>query len=619
MDIYKLKSKPHKRQYPIFGLAAMFIMLFTRPLFAAEGGEGNLIGSVGIAIIAATVMSFLGHVFKQPLLLTYIAAGVLIGPNIGFGLVANRNDIETISHIGLILLLFLIGLEIDIKKLKESGKSLVASGIFQFLICFSLGLGFFYLLGYSVGDGYYDLIYLAACCALSSTAIVVKLLYGKFEIDTLAGRITLGILVFQDIWAIILLGIQPNLSNPQLPMIFLSFLKGAALVALSMLLSRYALPRLFKTISKVPELMLVTSLGWCFFVCGLAGYLGLSLEMGALIAGIAISTFPYSLDVMAKVVNIRDFFVTLFFVALGMQVPNPLDNTGILAIAGLTSVFLILSRFFSVYPILYFLKNGNRVSILTSINLSQISEFSLVIAALGIKSGHIGQDVMSIIIFVFVITSIVSTYMIKYSDNLQKVLNGILQKIGLKDIDTRHLDDQCQYGNEIAILGFHRTASSLLDEIIDIDEKDSSANLKDKLTVVDFNPEVYTALRAMGVNVIYGDISHLDTLHHAGIHKSKLVISTVPDSILVGTDNLRLISHIKAICPHSKIIVTADSAKSALKMYAEGADYVLLPKILTAKHLIFIISEILSEDPLHLKNMLEIEINMLKQRNEIIQ
>lgn len=597
---------------------ATVFVLFAKCAMAAESGESNLVSSVGIAILAATIMSFVGHLLKQPLLLAYIAAGVFIGPNIGFGLVANLNDIETISHIGLILLLFLIGLEIDMKKLKESGKSLVVSGLSQFIICVVLGLAFFSLLGYGIGGGRYDLLYLAACCALSSTAIVVKLLYGKFEIDTLAGRITLGVLVFQDIWAIILLGIQPNLSDPQILTILFSFIKGAALVGVSLFFSKYILPRLFRAVSKVPELVLVSSLGWCFFICGLAGFLDLSLEMGALIAGIAISTFPYNLDVIAKVINIRDFFVTLFFVALGMQIPNPLNTPGILAIAGISSLFLIGSRFLSIYPTLYLLKNGNRVSILTSINLSQISEFSLVITALGLKAGHIGQDVMSVVIFIFVITSIVSTYMIKFSDTLQKACNTVLQKIGLKDIETQRDEDEGQSGKEIAILGFHRTASSFIRELMDMSKNSTFAALKDKIVVVDFNPEVHSTLQTMGIKVIYGDISHPDTLHHAGIHGVKLVISTIPDTILVGTDNLRLVSQIKDISPHAKIIVTAESVQRALKMYAEGADYVLLPRVLTAKHLIFMIDKILSTDWPDLKDALHNEVRELGERGETI-
>lgn len=597
---------------------SVFFILLSKPVLASGDGGSGLVSAVGIAIIAATVMSFLGHMMRQPLLLAYIAAGVLIGPNIGLGLVADPKNIETISHIGLILLLFLIGLEIDIKKLKEAGRSLVATGLFQFLLCVLLGLGFFYLLGFTVGGGRYDLVYLAACCALSSTAIVVKLLYGKFEIDTLAGRITLGVLVFQDIWAIILLGIQPNLANPKILMILFSFFKGGVLVVFAFLLSKYLLPRLFRKVSRIPELVLVASLGWCFFICGLAGYLGLSLEMGALIAGISISTFPYNLDVMARVVNIRDFFVTLFFVALGMQIPNPMGNPGVMAMAGIVSAFLIVSRFLAVYPVLYFLGNGNRVSLLTSINLSQISEFSLVITALGMRAGHIGQDVMSLVIFVFVITSVVSTYMINYSDALQRALAFVLTRVGLKDIGSHEEEAREGAGREIVLLGFHRNASSLISEIMDTDGGVLPGDVRDRIMVVDFNPEVHSSLQSLGIKVVYGDVGHLDTLHHAGLEKAKLVISTVPDSILVGTDNLKFIRHIRRMNPGARIIVTAESVQRALKMYAEGADYVFLPRIITARHLVTMMGEILSGDPARLKAIVRDETEALVRRHEIV-
>ncbi len=582
----------------------------------------DTIANVGIAILSATFMAYIGHMLKQPLLLTYIVAGVVIGPMIGFGFVKDIEAIETISHFGLILLLFLIGLEIDIKKLKDAGKSMVISGFVQFPFTAIIGIGFFLLLGYTFSNNY-DLIYLSACCALSSTAIVVKLLYGKFELDTLAGRITLGILVFQDIWAIVLLGIQPNLTNPQILNIFLSFFKGFLLVFFSMTVSKYILPKLFKNIAKVPELVLVSALAWCFFVCGIAHYSNLSIEMGALIAGIAISTFPYNLDVIAKVVNIRDFFITLFFVSLGMQIPNPFTDLSILTTAIIASVFLVISRFIAIFPVLYFLKNGLRVSLLTSINLTQLSEFSLVIASLGVSAGHISRDTLSVIIFIFVITSVTSTYMIKYNDFIQKKLALILKSIGIKSFKDmaspkKEVDKAIPSGKEIAILGFHRTASSLLQEIIDKDTI-SKTQLRDKVIVVDFNPEVYQSLQSMGIKVVYGDISHLDTLHHAGIHNVKVVISTIPDTILVGTDNLKLIKHVKNICPEAKIIATAESVENALKMYAEGADYVFIPRILSAQKIMNILDLILKNNDIELNNIIKSEINMLTTRKEIFQ
>jgi len=588
---------------------------------SGESGGSHLISSIGISVLAAMILAFFGNYIKQPLLLSYIVAGVIIGPKIGLKLVSSSEDIKVISEIGLILLLFMIGLEINMKKLKEAGKSLLTAGVFQFIICVSLGFGFFFLIGYTFTDGNYDLLYLAVCLGISSTAIVVKILYDKFELDTLAGRLTLGILVFQDIWAIVILAIQPNLAEPDLLLILWSFAKGVILVLISLLFSKYVLGRIYKAIAKNPELILAASLSWCFLICGIANYFELSLEMGALIAGIAISSFPYNIDIIAKISNIRNFFLMLFFVGLGMMIPNPMDNLGLLAIAGIASVFLIATRFISIFPILHAFKNGNRVSLLVPINLSQISEFSLVIAAIGLAMGHIGTDILSIIIFVFAFTSIISTYMIQFSHSLQNSLNKILKKIGIKDIEdipseTKSVD------KDIAILGFFREASSLIREIVDHQEEiedelklDNKKSIKDDIVVVDFNPHVHEELNKIGIKAIYGDISNMDTLQHAGIHGAKLVISTIPDSILKGTNNLNMMKHIKKLCPKAKIIVTAESTTKALELYEEGADYVFLPRILATNQLIPIIERLLKEESD--KNKGE-EIKKLKSRDEII-
>lgn len=594
------------------------------PAYSSDSGNGGMISGVGIAILAATVMAFIGHLIRQPLILAYIAAGIIIGPEIGFGFVSNMSDIETISHFGLILLLFLIGLEIDIKKLRDSGRSLIAGGLTQFPISIILGIGFFMLMGYTLSgapnaSGGYDALYLAACCGLSSTAIAVKLLYGKFELDTLAGRLTLGILVFQDIWAIILLGIQPNLANPDILQILLSFSKGLLLVAASLAMSRFVLPRLFRSIAKTPELVLISSLGWCFLVCGGAAFLDLSLEMGALIAGVAISTFPYNLDVIAKVVNIRDFFVTLFFVSLGMKIPDPSGNPHILLSAAAVSVFIIGSRFLSVFPVLYGLRNGIRVSLLTSINLAQLSEFSLVIASLGAAAGHIRGETLSIIIFAFVMTSVATTYGIKYNDRLQKMIGTILKKFGFRETASLADVDSEPSKREIAILGFHRTASSLIHEALHgANASGEPDEIKEKLVVIDFNPEVHESLQSMGIDVVYGDIGHLDTLHHAGIHDVKIVISTIPDTILVGTDNLRIIRHIRELCPRAKIIVTAESIDRALKMYAEGADHVFVPRILSALNILDTARIFIRGNEDEIAALREREIESLSDRIEII-
>jgi Kef-type K+ transport system membrane component KefB len=604
------------------------ILLVPGIAWAADShGDQTLLSSISVSILAATALAYLATIVKQPLILAYIAAGVIIGPQIGFAWVRSKSDIEIIAEIGLILLLFMIGLELNLQKIRESGKSLVITGILQFILCAAMGLGFLVLLGLSfkgaspaayeilgvkILGGPYDLLYLAACLALSSTTIVVKLLYEKFELDTLAGRITLGVLIFQDLWAIVLLGIQPNLANPQILIILWSFAKGAGLVVASLLLSKYALGYFFKKIAKLPELMLVASLGWCFLIVGLASQLGLSMEMGALIAGVAMSTFPYHIDIIGKIVNIRDFFITLFFVALGMVIPNPLNNLVLLAVAGLLSLFLVASRFLSVFPILYGLKNGLRVSLLTAINLSQLSEFALVIAVLGMKpeNNHIGRDTMTLIIFVFVITSISSTYMIKYSHRLQKFLGRWAARLGFKALQDETPETRDEAPKDIVLLGFFRTASAFLAEV-----EAGRPDFKNKMMVVDFNPEVYGGLQKHGVKVVYGDISNMEGLHFAGIEEAKLVISTITDDILVGTNNLRLIGQIKRLCPKAQIVVAAESPTKARQLYRAGADFVLRPNLATALHLLPAVDRLLEGKGALLK---EEEMDKLLHRQEIL-
>jgi hypothetical protein len=307
---------------------------------------------------------------------------------------------------------------------------------------------------------------------------------------------------------------------------------------------------------------------------------------------------------------VRDFFLTLFFVALGMQIPNPFEHVGLLVTAGAAAVFVIASRWLALFPALYGVKQGHRVSLLVPLNLAQTSEIGLLIATIGVSMGHIQQDILDILIFVFVVTSVASSYLITYSHPVQRTLSRALVRLGVPDITSKVEERQDAPQKEIALLGFFQVASSLVEEI-----QRTSAPLKDKLVVVDFNPQVHEKLQAIGVKVMYGDISQFETLNQAGIDQAKVVISTVPDSILRGTDNLRLIKQIQRLCPKARIIVTAESPQRAIKMYEEGADYVLLPRIEAAKHLIPIIDGLRGGGLVDLRLM---ELFALRERKEVI-
>ena len=536
----------------------------------------DILTQIALAIVTATVFAFVAKLTRQPLILGYIAAGVAIGPTEGLGWIT-PHDIEPIAELGLILLLFMIGLEIDLKKLRQAGTRLATAGVTQFLICAGLGLLVAPLLGFRLGNGSFAAVYFAVAMALSSTMIVVKLLYDKSELDTVPGRITLGILVFQDIWAILFLALQPDLRNPAPLVLLASLAKGAAVVLFAMSVSRWILPVLFRSIAKLPELMILGALGWCFLIVLIAAQLGLSKEMGALIAGVALSTFPYNLNVIAKVISLRDFFITLFFVILGAQIPRP--TADVLGAAAIASTFVVLSRFVSVSSVLYLLGRGTRVSLIPAINLSQVSEFSLVICTLGVGLGHIDSRVLSVVVLTLVITAVASTYAILYNYEIYSLLDPLLRRLGLRDVVDTTAQTQAP-GRPIVFLGFFRYASSLLHELLALDPA-----LADRIAVVDFNPDVKKELDRRGIQAIYGDISHADTLHHANIHDARVLVSTIPDSVLKGTTNAQMIKIAEKLAPHARTIVTAETFTGVRDLYAQGASFVFSPRVMNTREL----------------------------------
>jgi Kef-type K+ transport system membrane component KefB/voltage-gated potassium channel Kch len=568
--------------------------------------HADVLTQIALAIVTATVFAFVAKLTRQPLILGYIAAGVLIGPTEGLGWIS-AHDIEPIAELGLILLLFMIGLEIDLKKLRKAGTRLATAGVTQFLICTALGFAVAPLLGFGTAGGSFATVYFSVAMALSSTMIVVKLLYDKSELDTVPGRITLGILVFQDIWAILFLALQPDLQNPAPLVLLASLAKGVAVVLFAMSVSRWLLPVIFRSIAKLPELMILGALGWCFLITLVAAQLGLSKEMGALIAGVALSTFPYNLDVIAKVISLRDFFITLFFVTLGAQIPRP--SADVLTMAVAASAFLVLSRFLSITPVLYALGSGTRVSLVPAINLSQVSEFSLVICTLGVGLGHIDSRVLSVVVLTLVITAVGSTYAILYNYEIYSLLAPVLRRLGMRDVAEAPSDTRAP-GRPIVFLGFFRHASSLLHELLAIDPR-----LADSIAVVDFNPDVKKELDRRGIQAIYGDISHADTLHHANIHDARVLVSTIPDSVLKGTTNAQLIRLGEKLAPHARVIVTAETFGAVHDLYGQGASFVFTPRTMNVRELAAIVLAARDRDP---ETERSAEIQALSTRVEVL-
>ena len=536
----------------------------------------ELIHDVALCIIAAWLLGILAHAIRQPVLLAYLVGGFVLGPA-AFRIVTDPVAIAEVAHLGLIFLLFMIGLEIDLKKIVSAGRSITVTALVQIVGGAVLGVVVFRLAGLPLGtDGRWDALYLGVAAACSSTVIIVKLLYDKRELDTLAGRITLGILVLQDVFSILFLAVQPNLEHLRVAIVIGSFARVTLLVATALVVSRFVLPPVFRRVARLPELVLVGALAWCFLLAEFAAALSLSREMGALVAGVALSTFPYALDVTAKVTSLRDFFITLFFVGLGLQLPVP--TWAVVGLAGSIAAFTVVSRLLMTFTPLYLMKTGLRISALPAIHLCQISEFSLVILALGLVSGHISTETSGAVSFAFVILAVLSCLAVANSDPLVRRVIPWLERCGLRDLGDEsqvasgHSTSHHHAAPDILLLGFFRTASSLLEEL-------SQHALLPKVAVVDFNPVVYEGLRERGVKVIYGDISQRDTLQHAGVASARVLVCTVPESLLKGTTNDRLVRQLRELNPKARIIVTTEVLADVEGLRAAGADYISVPRL----------------------------------------
>jgi Kef-type K+ transport system membrane component KefB/Trk K+ transport system NAD-binding subunit len=541
----------------------------------------DILTSIAVSIVAAAGVALLARRARQPLILGYVLGGALLGPHIGVGLVTDEASIELIAEMGLILLLFIIGLEISVPALAQAGRTIAVSGLLQFPLCAALTWWALGSLAESSG-GRFDRLYLAVTLGLSSTLIVVKILADKVEMSTFAGRLTLGILIFQDLWAIAFLALQPSLDALAPARLLGSAATGVGLVASAAVLSRLVLPRLFRWIAPSPELTLLTTMAWCFVVAGTAGRLGLSYEMGALIAGMVIGAFPYGTEVVSRLSGVRDFFVTLFFVSLGLKIPAPSPRLLLVAVG--VAAFVVVSRFAVVYPMAAALRLDLRTAGVVSVNLAQISEFSLVIVSLGAAHGHVSDELAALVLYTLLVTSVVATYAIRANHEIASVIARVLGATGLPHTLGRRRappgSDAAPPPRDIFFLGVSHEGFELLRRL-----ERESPDTRRRVVAVDFNPETLERLQASGIECHYGDISNAETLRHAGIERARLVVSSIFDHFLQGTDNRRLLRQVRALAPSASVVVVAETAARAQELYAEGADYVLVPPVLTAEHL----------------------------------
>lgn len=519
-----------------------------------------LLFDIGLVVVAATLLAFLAKAFKLQFIPMYMISGFIIGP-LGLKLITNPQIIQTLSELGVAFLLFIVGIEIDFKRLKSIGSYATIGGFLQVLVSFLFSFMVSVLLGFT----YMEAAFLGLILAFSSTMVVVKLLSEKEQLETMPGRMMLGILLMQDFLAILALSALIGFESFQ--SVFFVILKSLFLFGFAAFFKKIISPAIFRFVGKSPELLFLSSLSTVFAFILFSEALGFPIAVGAFLGGLSLTAYPYTLEIVSRMSSLRDFFAILFFVSLGMQIV--LKNF----LTFLFPITLFLFFIFIIKPLLIFVISlvfgyESITSFTTAINLAQISEFSLLLASLGVLSGLVSPSILSITAVLAMVSISLTPYFVEYSNKLYILLSkhfGIFNKFDSKGKLENLSPDNIK--GHVILIGCHILGSGLIETL---------KNYHKKILVLDHNPETVKRLIKEGINAVYGDVKHMEILGKLGIKDAALIISTLPSL----EDNLFLLEESRKMNPEVLIFLTANEIDDALVAYGRGADYVIIPKML---------------------------------------
>jgi Kef-type K+ transport system membrane component KefB/Trk K+ transport system NAD-binding subunit len=520
---------------------------------------------IAAILLIAAVIGFLGRALRQPLIVSFIGVGILVGPA-GFGIVTQHEEIELLASFGISLLLFVVGLKLDLTMVRTLGPVALATGIGQ--IVFTSVIGFAIAIG--LGMTPVTATYVAVALTFSSTIIIVKLLSDKREIDALHGRIAVGFLIVQDIAVIVAmigitaLGAETAEGQSLAGRAAVTFASGIGFMAVVVALAVWVLPRAAAALARTPELLVLSAIAWAVALAAAGDQLGFSKEVGAFVAGASIAPTPYRDTIGSRLVTVRDFLLLFFFIELGARLDLALLGTT-LGAAAIFSLFVLIGNPIIVMVIMGAMGYRKRTSFLAGLTVAQISEFSLILGALGVSVGHIGAETMGLITTVGLITIGLSTYMIIYSGPLYERLApwlGLFERRAPyreagKDIPPHEAPD-------VVVFGLGRYGSGIVRHL----------RLRNRRVMgIDFDPEALAHWRAEGVPVLYGDANDADLFEHVPLDGVSWVVSTAPD---LDTSRV-LLHHLRDRKYTGKIAVSARSADEGDLLRLEGVDVLLRP------------------------------------------
>lgn len=531
-------------------------------------------GEVAALLVMAAVVGFLGIILRQPLIVSFIAVGLIAGPS-ALDVVRSDEQISLLSELGIAVLLFLVGIKLDVKLIRSLGAVSLLTGLGQ--VAFTSIFG--YLIGLTLGLGYVTSLYVAVALTFSSTIIIVKLLSDKREIDSLHGQIALGFLIVQDLVVVLAMIILSAIGIGAVAdghggsgSVLTVLMSGVAMVALVILFVRYVADPLTERLAHAPELLVIFAIAQAAMFAALSDFVGLGKEVGGLLAGVSLASTPYRETIAARLAPLRDFLLLFFFIALGSALDLSLLGAHLTA-AVVFSLFVLVGNPLIVLAIMGAMGYRKRTGFLAGLTVAQISEFSLIFVAMGVTLGHVREDALGLVTMVGLVTIAASTYMITYSHQLYAIfepLLGIFERRGTPREPSEagvHRED----GHKVIIFGLGRFGTA-------IGMRLQKRGIR--VLGVDFNPLAVRRWRELGLNTEFGDATDPEFVAELPLSRAEWIVSTVPihpTGLSHEDARTTLIQLTRAAGFRGRVAVASHHPRDTEELFGAGADMVLEP------------------------------------------
>ena len=513
--------------------------------------EGSFV-SVALILALAVAAGAIAKLLRQPVVVSFIIVGILAGPT-AFNLVEGAEEIRLFAKFGIAILLFLVGLKLDFHMIRSTGKVALVAGLSQVAFTAAVGFGIAMLFGFEATTAFY----IAVALTFSSTIIIIKLIGDKRELDTLYGRIAVGILIVQDILVVAAMVVIVTIGNPGegsvVTDLVVTLASSAVFLGVIAFASKFVLEKVLDWISKSPELTLLFGVAWAIVLAAISILIGLSMEIGAFVAGVSLASTAYRESLGARMVSLRDVMLLFFFIELGASLTFA-DALGQLWPAIVLSVFVLVGKPLIVFAIMGWMGYRSITSFRTGVALAQISEFSLILIALGYSLGQVNSAVLSLVTLVAVFTITVSSYLILYTDKLFPLMQGFMHLFERGKASA--VDEESQsLSFDAIVIGSGRFGTEVISGLI------SSGS---SVLAVDLDPDALARARELGAETLFGDVGDPDFAKMLPIHQTGTLICTAPDR----STNTLLLESLKSLDYRGELYLTALDNQTA-EMFAK--------------------------------------------------